>query len=138
MSKSWNTSSWNHEILNHEILLSVGEKSSIPTSYDSPGCWQEFWKLNLPKHFIKMDKDVDDYGNLEYIQNLDNLISWQNSRKRAKESFWFYKRTIVENENYKTSWWPNKCSHFLSHNRSTVFLGILNPNLLTTFFKIFL
>ena len=25
-----------------------------------------------------MDKDVDDYGNLEYIQNLDNLISWEN------------------------------------------------------------
>jgi len=27
--------------------LSVGEKSSIPTSYDSPGCRQEYWKIEI-------------------------------------------------------------------------------------------
>jgi hypothetical protein len=35
-------------------------------------------KLNLPKHYIKMDKGVEEYNNLEFIKNLDNLISWKN------------------------------------------------------------
>ena len=78
----------NHEILHKTVCLWVKNhpflQATILRDVDRNTGKS---KLKLPKHFIKMDKDVDDYGNLEYIQNLDNLISWQNSRKRAKESF---------------------------------------------------
>ena len=73
----------NHEVLQKAMSLWVKNhpflQSTIHRDLDKKTGKS---KLNLPKFYIKMNKNIEDYNNLEYFENVDNTINWPNMAER--------------------------------------------------------
>jgi len=93
-----------------------------------------------------MDKDADDYGNLEYIENLDNLISWQNvAESELKTPFDFingplWRMKVIKLHDSQTNAFDNYAliftiSHAISDGRNSFSILVQYLNMLDKVLK---